>query len=636
MGELEATATKLDVSRLADEAITEFLQAADVGDAPSRSEFIRRHQNVRSALESFFDVYDQMGGSLQSEETTSFVEGGQLGRHRLVRPIGAGAFGTVWLGFDTQLKRPVAIKVPKKDRFSSQKQRDLFLSEARTVAQLDHPNIIPIYDVGETEAGEIYLVSRFVAGNDLATEMRTRRFNPEEATRCISSIADALEYAHRRNVIHRDIKPSNILLDAETGQPYVTDFGLACNFDTARDASIAGTPTYMSPEQASGTKLDHRSDMFSVGVLFYELLFGTRPFSGKDAKDMMRAIREDSPHPPSDKSKNVSSQLQQVCLQTLARRPEGRFADMAEFRSALSPHFGSASSQQSKTAAGVGNRRQAAFGLIGLVAVLCLAYGVTKLASPTGAGDVQQPKSSTVTGTALDREIAEETIRLGGHIDVRFEGDDYEVDSIDDIPDGHISLLWVMFDNKQTLSDEYFDRLTQLDSLEGVDFFSCSFSDDAFARLGEIESLRVVHAPMTRVDTGVAALAKLPRLYRLTLTSTQISNETLKAFEGNSTLRQLRLSETSITDDALKTIGSFTALETLNLDVCRVTSAGIRHLSSLTTLTTLKLAQASIDDEALDYLDRCPIKHLVVSNPVSKEAEARFLEKHPGCRIIRD
>ena len=162
---------------MADEAIAEFLQAAEVGDAPDRSEFVRQHSDVRSVLESFFEAYDQMEGNSGAirENVGSFAAGQQLGRHNLVHPIGSGAFGTVWLGFDSQLKRPVAIKVPRQNRFSSQQQRELFLSEARNVAQLEHPNIVPIYDVGETQAGEIYLVSRFVAGNDLATEMQNRK-----------------------------------------------------------------------------------------------------------------------------------------------------------------------------------------------------------------------------------------------------------------------------------------------------------------------------------------------------------------------------------------------------------------------------------------------------------------------------
>lgn len=644
----DVTATALDVSRLADEAITEYLQAADVGEAPTRSDFIQRHQQVRSALESFFDVYDQMEGSLQSDEVSSFAAGGQLGRHRLVRPIGSGSFGTVWLGFDTQLKRPVAIKLPRRDRFSSQKQRDLFLSEAQTVAQLDHPNIIPIYDVGETKDGEIYLVSRFVAGNDLATEMRTRRFTHDEAAVCVSRIADALDYAHRRNVLHRDIKPSNILLDAETGQPYVTDFGLACNVETNGDSGIAGTPSYMSPEQASGTKLDHRSDVFSVSVLFYELLFGMRPFWGENASDIMRSIREGSPRSPGEQNQHVPAQLQQVCLKALSKLPDDRYRDMAEFKSALTS---SMSSESAKPTASASKPDRWPIGTLvvgGLVLALSLVCGVIWLGGGDKADETKPRQGSTSsdrsttaattssTGKSIDREVAEETIRLGGHIDFRFEDDDHEVDSIDDIPDGDISLLWVMFADRQTLSDEYFDRLTQLDSLEGIDVFSCSFSPSGFARIGEIESLRVVQAPSTNANAEVAALAKLPRLHKLTLTSTKVSNETLRAFEGNSTLKQLRLSETAVTDEGLRLIGSMTAIDNLSVDSCQISDAGVKHLSSLRNLTTAKFAQTGITDKALGYLDDCPIIHLVIPDSISKQAEEKFLTKHPGCRVIRD
>ena len=250
-------AATIDASQIADEAIAEFLQAVEVGQAPDRSEFVRDNQDVRSVLESFFDAYDQMEGNLRADDKVgSFAAGQKLGRHSLVRPIGAGSFGTVWLGFDSQLKRPVAIKVPNHDRFSNQKQRKLFFSEAQAVAQLEHPNIVPIYDVGETDAGDVYLVSRFVAGNDLATETQNRRYSCGEAASCVAHIASALEYAHGRNLIHRDVKPSNILIDAATKRPYITDFGLACIGSDQPETSIVGTPAYMSPEQTAGEPLD--------------------------------------------------------------------------------------------------------------------------------------------------------------------------------------------------------------------------------------------------------------------------------------------------------------------------------------------------------------------------------------------
>ena len=230
--------TNLDASQLADEAIAEFLQATEQGTPLTRSEFIRQHGEIQTELRSFFQLYDQMENAQRRPgEHAGFDSGTLLGRYRLVRPIGSGSFGTVWLGFDSQLKRPVAVKVPRRDRFSNPMQRDLFLTEAQMVAQLEHPHIVPIYDVGETDNGEIYLVSRFVAGKDLACDMQTRTYSFTETARCLAMISDALEYAHERNVIHRDIKPSNILIDATTGQPFLTDFGLALSSES-QDAPL--------------------------------------------------------------------------------------------------------------------------------------------------------------------------------------------------------------------------------------------------------------------------------------------------------------------------------------------------------------------------------------------------------------
>jgi serine/threonine protein kinase len=633
MTEHNTASTMLDLSRVADEAIADFLQAAEEGNAPARDDYINQNGQVRSALESFFDAYDQMGGTRRpsdSDSTGSFKPGAQLGRHRLVRPIANGSFGTVWLGFDSKLKRPVAIKVPNADRFSTKEQRSLFLSEAQTVAQLDHPGIVPIYDVGETESGEVYLVSRFVAGNDLATEMNNRRFTSAETTRCIQRIANALEYAHGRNLVHRDIKPSNILIDAVTGVPYVTDFGLALNSSTQQGTGVAGTPAYMSPEQASGGTVDHRSDMFSLGVVFYELLCRARPFSGDSTDAIMESIQSDSPTLPQHVDANVLKGLQNVCMKCLAKSPEKRHASMLELESQLiscQASTGPDSKQRWTTVI--------VFGIAALFLGLGFSLGWFQ------PDDNKTPKVANREASirdSFDREIAEETIRMGGHIDVRFEGLDYEVNSIDDIPDGNISLLWVMFADNQTITDEYIDRLSLLDSLEGVDFYSCEFSDESFAKLAAVKSLRIVHAPATRLtDAGLKPLATLPRLHRLMLTGTNIGDDALSAFQGNKTLKSLRIGETRVTDEGLKYIGTMRNLESLTLDNCRIGDAGVKYLQSLTHLEVAKFGQTKITDLSLQYLEECPIRQLIVPPfRISEEAANKFLESHANCRIIRN
>ena len=264
-----------------------------------------------------------------------------IGKYKILAELGRGGMGIVYKALDPDISREVAIKTISDSLLDQAdaggKLIDQFLNEARAAGRLNHPNIVTIHEAGRQE-DQTYIVMQFIEGQSLRKMIEEgRAFTLEDVIRIISGVCSALDYAHRQGIVHRDIKPDNVLLDKE-GRPYVADFGIARIESAARTqqtAQTTATPSYMSPEQVKGQKIDRRSDIFSLGVILYELLAGKRPFTGENIGAIMNKIVASEPEPVDKVRRGLPAGLAAVVKKAMAKNPEDRYASCAEVAGAL-------------------------------------------------------------------------------------------------------------------------------------------------------------------------------------------------------------------------------------------------------------------------------------------------------------
>jgi serine/threonine protein kinase len=599
-------------------------------------------------------------------------EVGTLGPYRVIRPLGRGGMGAVYLAVDTRLNRKLALKVMLPQFAADPVSRERFLREARAAAQVAHDNVVTVYEADERD-GVSYIAMQFLQGYPL-DEYLKKKGTPgiSPIVRLAREAAAGLAAAHRIGLVHRDIKPANLWLEAPNGRVKVLDFGLAkpvhAEAEVTQSGAVVGTPAYMSPEQARGLKLDHRTDLFSLGAVLYRLCTGRLPFEGPTTMAVLTALAADDPPPVRELNPPVPASLADLVHQMLAKKPADRPATADEVARRLRsvaeelavptarPVDNSSAGPGSLTITAVPDANpfesfdpvaelaaSAASGLrakqrpghklfwiavaVALVAALAV-WGVI-VTKKGGAGtksessnrlakankDSTEKLSATVPPAVVadaDRKAAGWVLSAGGTVQVNDDG--REIRAVADLPR---------------------DRFT----VTRIDLFGRPLADADLKLCSGLRGLQALNLEGTgTTDSGVANLKDLTGLSELRLKGTGINDTGLAYLRNLTKLRDLTLARTAVSDAGLVYLGGCQELIELGLDVTRVTDAGLVHLKHLKNLKKLWLNDTALTDAGLMYLAGVPgLERLLAQRTrVTAKGVAEFQTAVPGCTVEWD
>jgi serine/threonine protein kinase len=564
-------------------------------------------------------------------------------RYRLETLVAEGGFAEVWRAFDLKLHRNIAIKLPKPSRLDS---TEAFLAEARRVARLKHPGIVPIHDVGHDD-DRVFIVSELIEGGNLRDRIQQSRATVEQATQWVVEIADALGYAHSQGIIHRDIKPANILLDHH-GRALLADFGIAQSANkSGRFAPSIGTLRYMAPEQFDGKEVNQRSDVYSLGVVFYELLSGELPYHSNHPA----TIKEEIVSGVQLRSKAISTELRRICEKAMRLDPADRFPSAKAFAEEIRNL--SKSPPRNRLVAPL-------FVLVPLLfmSIFLLAPTRSKNGTSTPAVKAMDPKwIAHVVQLPAQEQIAEVIAKL------QERNPEFDGTVVTEQQDGQV-ILWDMRTDHVTdisplaalkylrsvnLSGTYTWKhngiLVDISPLQGIPIEGLEVTSTLVEDLSPLRK-----APLTflRVDnTNVTDLSPIrdARLTRLFIHNTMISD--LTPIQGMA-LTNLHMANTQVKD--------LSALSGMPLEDLRCQYCGIRDMKALQGMPLHSLEihgnpitdLTPLADSPMQYLniyktaitDWSPLKTMrqlkMVSFDFDQERDSEILRSIPTLEIIND
>jgi serine/threonine protein kinase len=494
-----------------------------------------------------------------------------IGRYRLEKLVAEGGFAYVWLGYDEELQRPVAVKIPKPNRAFS---LDSFMAEARRVARLKHPGIIQVHDTGR-DSDSCFIVSEFVEGGTLTDQLNKNRPTTAQAIRWVIQIAEALEYAHLHGVIHRDIKPANILIDHHH-RALLADFGIAQSASKSSEHALSmGTLAYVSPEQLEGKPTDPRSDVYSLGVVLHEVLTGNIPYSSREPNTLRKEIVSGA-----QSASELSEELKRICTKALQRDPQDRYRSAAHFGADLEKCLEKKSSTTLQWVALLGGLSA------GVIGFSMWTNPRNPFASPrdlTVAESIDESWFASVAKLPAKEQVAAVAEKLF-ELNPGFNGDVKEI-----IEEGQVIEFEVVTDhitniqpvraltNLRTLrcygtnTPHPNGRLTDLSPLRGLNLKELAC--DSNARLSDLSPLRGM--PLTNLKCSIANIVDLSPLSGMPLTILNCGINPLSDLEP---LRGLKLTTIHCMRTKIVDLGP---LEGMPLEDVRCQIAPIKSIAPL-------------------------------------------------------